>query len=209
MASQLGIRIITTAAYCPFSNGLCEKNHAIVDDIHKKLKVEYPNYESNELLAWACTIKNSMSVYNGYSPYQIVFGVNPSFPGDGDDPKIPSLCEPTGEMFRKHLNMLHSARKAFVSTITSERLRRALAHKVRMTEHPLKTGDSVYYKKIVGNQWLGPATVMFQEGLNVYLKHGMYTIKSYRNRVVLTEEEHARKKGLGDKSKISKMLLRV
>ena len=43
----------TTAAESPFQNGICERNHAIVDNMLIKLKEEYRQYNIETLLRWA------------------------------------------------------------------------------------------------------------------------------------------------------------
>ena len=42
-----------TAANSPFSNGLCERNHALVDNIIKKMMVGDKNLKENEALEYA------------------------------------------------------------------------------------------------------------------------------------------------------------
>lgn len=195
MSSKLGIRIITTASYSPFSNGTCERNHAVVDSILQKLVHDHKDTDLNELLAWSCCAKNSLCMFGGFSPYQIVYGKSPSLPGDGDMFHPPALCEPKSETLRKHLNVLHSARSAFVEGMSSEKIKRALNHKIRILEHPLQTGDVVYYKRVNSDLWLGPATVVSQEGKTVFIKHGAFIVRIYRSRVVLKDHEYERKKG--------------
>ncbi len=193
VASKLGVKVMTTAASCPFSNGTCERNHAVVDNIVDKLREDNPNQNLNEIIAWACMIKNSMCMFNGFSPYQIVYGRNPSLPGDDDTMDIPNINVPQGEVFRKHLNYIHKARKAFVEGMTGEKVRRALSHKVRTTEHPLFPDDQVFYKKADNGHWFGPAKVVSQQGKVVFLLHGSYLQRVSRNRVVLKNNEFIRR----------------
>ena len=189
MASVLNIKINTTASHSPFSNGLCEKNHSIVDNMLEKITYENPKMPFDDRLAWACTAKNAMAMFNGYSPYQIVFGRNPTLPGIDLHP--PSTNEEIkGDMFLKHLQALNSAKKAFVEADSSERVRRALRHKIRISERSYLPGQSVYYKREDSSQWLGPAKVIVQDGKVVFLRHGSYIVRIYINRVVLQGEEY-------------------
>jgi len=194
MSSVLNIKINTTASHSPFSNGLCEKNHSIVDNMLEKLEYENPKMPFDDLLAWACTAKNAMAMFNGYSPYQIVFGRNPTLPGFDLHP--PSTNDIKGEVLLRHLQALNSAKKAFVEADSSERVRRALRHKIRISERSYQPGEMVYYKREDSSQWLGPAKVIVQDGKVVFIRHGSYIVRIYVNRVVLQGEEY----GLGPES---------
>ena len=188
MTSVLNIKVNTTASNSPFSNGLCEKNHAIVDNMLEKLEYDNPKIPFNDLLSWACTMKNAMGMFAGYSPYQIVFGKNPVLPGFEVHP--PALNEIKGDMLLRHLKAQSEAKKAFVEADTSEKIRRALRHKIRISERDYSPGDEVYYKKENCSQWLGPAKVIVQDGKIVFIRHGAYIIRIYTNRVVLRGEEY-------------------
>ena len=188
MSSVLNIKINTTASHSPFSNGLCEKNHSVVDNMLEKLEYENPKMPFDDLLAWACTAKNAMAMFNGYSPYQIVFGRNPTLPGFDLHP--PSTNDIKGEVLLRHLQALNSAKKAFVEADSSERVRRALRHKIRISERSYQPGDVVYYKREDSSQWLGPAKVIVQDGKVVFIRHGSYIVRIYVNRVVLQGEEY-------------------
>ena len=70
---KLNIIHKTTGAESPWQNGLCEKNHATVDNILEGLESDYPNIPLQPLLLWACVAKNSLLMVQGFSPYQIMF----------------------------------------------------------------------------------------------------------------------------------------
>ncbi len=72
--SRSNIKVLTTAASSPFSNGVCERNHAVMDSMINKLQAENPKANINEVIGWATCVKNSMSMHAEFSPYQIVFG---------------------------------------------------------------------------------------------------------------------------------------
>ena len=80
VASILDVRDCTTAAYSPFQNGLCERNHAVVDMMLLKMQEQCPNTDLEVLLAWANMAKNSLRMVYGYSPNQLIFGINPVLP---------------------------------------------------------------------------------------------------------------------------------
>ena len=192
MTSVLNVKVNTTAANSPFSNGVCERNHAVMDTMLLKLQAENPKTPLDDLISWACTVKNSMSMFAGFSPYQIVFGKNPTLPGLNEyhPPSTNELDEIKGDVLLKHLQALNSARKAFVEAEASERVRRAMRHKIRISERSYRPGDMVYYKKEGCVEWLGPAKVIFQDGKLVFIRHGSSYIRMSLNRVVLHGEEY-------------------
>ena len=49
--------------------------------------------------------------------------------------------------FAKHLNALHSSRRAFIRAESSERVRGALHHKIRASGECYQQGNQVYYKR--------------------------------------------------------------
>ena len=68
--------------------------------------------------------KNSMQMVYGYSSNQLVFGTNPNL-SDG----LPAMEGKTSSEVT-HLNALHAARKAFIESESSERIRKALKKKI-------------------------------------------------------------------------------
>ena len=74
VASVLDVKVCTTAAQSPFQNSLCDRNHAITDNILTKLVEEYPSCDLEVVLCWANMAKNSLQMWHGFSSYQLVFG---------------------------------------------------------------------------------------------------------------------------------------
>ena len=135
--SILNVRLITTAAESPFQNGLCERVHAVTDTMLLKLEKENQHTDSGTLLCWANMAWNSLQMWNGFSSHQLVFGQNPHLPEIMTD-KLPAPEGKTSsEVFAKHLNALHEARRAYIQTESNERVRRALRTKVRAAEQTL------------------------------------------------------------------------
>ena len=160
MCLNLNIEPINTAADSPWQNGICERNHAVVDDCVSKILEDNPELELDVALVWAINAKNATQMAYGYSPYQLVFGVNSNLPSTSID-KPPAL-EGTiiSEMFAKHLNTLHAGRRAFVQAETSEQIRKALRHQIRSLGGQFQTGDKVYYKRDNDHKWKGPGKVI-------------------------------------------------
>ena len=181
--SLLNVRLLTTAAESPFQNGLCERVHAVTDMMLLKLTEENQSTDSQTLLGWANMARNALQMWNGFSSHQLVFGQNPNLPGIMTD-GLPALIGATSsKVFGDHLNALHESRRAFIQSESSERIRRALRTKVRAAENIYENGDRVYYKREGKERWLGPATVVFQDGKVVFVRHGGIFIRVSPNRL--------------------------
>ena len=185
MSSLLNIELLTTAAFAPFQNGLCERNHAVIDMMLYKLQADYRNVSLSVLLKWANMAKNSIQMWSGYSSYQIVFGSNPNLPNVLTD-RVPALQDGTAnQVYTKHISVLHAARREFVKTEACERIKRALRSRVRATETNFETGDKVFYKRSGSNKWLGPAKVIGQDGKIVFAIHGGHLVRVATSRLLV------------------------
>ena len=188
VASNLNVKLHTTAGYAPNQNGLCERVHGVIDLILHKLCSQYPRVDVNILLGWANMAKNSLHTHHGFSSHQLVFGRNPNIPNILTD-SPPALEGSTmSEVFAKHLNALQSAREAFVRSDANERLRRALRHKVAAIHQHFSQGETVYYKRDGTVKWLGPATVVAQDGKVVFIRHGGVLVRVTPNRLLKYED---------------------
>ena len=77
------------------------------------------------------------------------------------------------ELIAQHLNAMHSARKAFISCESSEKLRRAIRHKTRdIMKIIYKSGDTVYYRKNDCSYWKEPGKVIGMGNKQVFVRHG-------------------------------------
>ena len=90
----------------------------------------------------------------------------------------------TSKRLASHLNVLHSARKAFIESESCERIRRALRNKMRTPEQIFQPEDLVFYKREGKEQWLGPGKVMFQNGKAAFIRHGSGFVRISPNRLL-------------------------
>lgn len=93
--------------------------------------------------------------------------------------------------FANHLSALHSARQAYSEAESSEKIRRALRHKVRANSEHFDTGCKVYYKRDDSNKWRGPGVVIGQDRKIVFVRHGNVYVRVSINRLMKCGQELA------------------
>ena len=186
LKSKLNVINLTTGAESPWQNGLCERNHALCDNILLRLDDDFPSVDLETKVAWACMAKNSLQNVYGYSPNQLVFGLNPRMPNILSDGP-PSWEEGTvGEKLAKHLNVLHAARRAFTKSESCQKLKLALKSKIRTSNTIYNPGDSVYFKRERDEKWYGPGKVIFQDGKVIFVRYGSTFVRVSANRLTKT-----------------------
>ena len=152
MCENLNIEVLHTAAESPWQNGLCERNHAVVDQCLEKIVEENSKLNLQVALAWAINAKNCLQMWNGFSSYQLVFGQNPNLPNVMVD-QLPAFEGTTNsDVFAAHINALQSARRAYIEVESSSKVRKALKHKVRASSTKFSTGEKVFYKRDESNK---------------------------------------------------------
>ncbi|CAL4061416.1 unnamed protein product [Meganyctiphanes norvegica] len=171
LGEAFNIKIMTTAAESPWSNGICERLNGVLGILVNKIIFDV-KCDIRMALAWAVSARNAYDNNSGFSPNQLVFGFNPAIP-DIFHNKLPGFEEVTSsEIVRRNLNALHVARHEFVKVESDERIRRALRHNVRNTEvKDLHNGDAVFYKRNNEQRWRGPGSVIGRDGKQVLVKH--------------------------------------
>ena len=171
MRELMNMEDVTTAGYAPWMNGVCEKHHATVDVMLEAMVRDHPTYSLETLLLWACMVKNTTYDQYGFTPNQLVFGMNPKLPNVFTE-GLPSLeGVTTSETLAKHINSLHSARKAFTESQASAKLRLALKKKIKTNNEVYQPGDKVYWKMTMDKRWKGPGRVVLQDGKIVFIRN--------------------------------------
>ena len=181
--SKLDIICHTTAAYSPWSNGLCERNHYLVDSILLRILIDFPEMDLETALAWACVAKNSLSTVYGFSPFQLVYGRIPSIPNIIDEPPNVIEIKSHSKALEDQLKAMHECRAAFIKSQNCEKLKQALRTKMRTAQHNYSHGDYVYYRREKDDKWLGPAKVVYQDGKVICVRHGRYFGQVHANRL--------------------------
>ena len=181
MAENLNMSVKTTAGYSPWSNGVVERHNATLTDTLIKIR-ENSDLSWETAICWAVNAKNSLLSVHGFSPYQIVYGRNPNLPSTIVN-KAPALeGETISRIMGKHLIGLHEARKAFISSESSEKVRRALRKNIRPSGEKFKNGDKVYFLR--ENKWKGPGWVIGQDNVVVFVRYGGTYVRVHESRIM-------------------------
>ena len=136
MCDMLGVHDGTTAAHSPWSAGMIEKNHALVDRTLESLMEDFPTYSKRTLLNWAVAIKNSTVNGTGFSPFQVVFGRNPKLPCILTNDIAAMREEVVSNELMVNLNVLDRTRVRFNEAIADNAVKRMLRAKVRLSAGP-------------------------------------------------------------------------
>ena len=191
LAEKHGINMhAVTAAHSPFSNGLCEKNHEVVDRMMAKMIAGDEKLKVSDALAHALFAKNAEPNNKGFSSFQIVYGTNPTIPGITNSTP-PSLSEEfSSNLVRKHLERIDQAREAFRKADNDEKIKRALKSRINSyTSEVFETGDKVYFKEKDKTEWSGPAVVIGHEGKIVFLKYGNNLRRVHMSKIIRLGKE--------------------
>ena len=172
MSEKLNIESTTTAAESPFSNGIVERHNLILAEAMIKV-IDDVKCSPDIALAWAVSAKNALGSHGGFSSNQLVFGRNTNIPSVLIDHPPALESATSSDLIRINMNAMHSARKRYVEAESSEKIRRALSHKVRSyADVVFVNGEKVYYRRKNFKGWKGPAAVLGQEGQFVLIRHG-------------------------------------
>ena len=188
LGEKMNLRLLTTGAESPWSNGLVERHNLIMGESINKTVAD-TGCSLDMAVTWCVTAHNSLTNVHGFTPFQLVFGRNPVLPALQTD-RPPALNEETvSDLIRKNLNCIHAARQAHIKCESDEKIRRALRHQVRTSgEVRYVTGDRVYYKRMDTKSWKGPAVVLGQDGKQVLVKHQGVYIRVHPCRLTLEQE---------------------
>ena len=181
--NKLNIYHKTTGAESPWQNGLCEKNHATVDNILEALENDYPKIPLETLLLWACVAKNSLLMVQGFSPYQIMFGKNPKLPNIITDPLPTWDNEGLPAVLTKHLQAMKATKEAFIKSEDSRKLKLALESKVRTNNHTYTRGDKIYFRRAGYKKWF-QGHVVCQDGKIIFVRYGSFLYRVSANRII-------------------------
>ena len=188
-AAALDITIRMTAAYSPWMNGSCERNHATVDKLVEKIREDEPKIDLQKAVDLACFVKNAEINKTGFSPLQLFCGRSPGFPGLSDC--TPSSIELEGSNeYLRILRRLDKTRVAARQIDCNQRMKVALKSKVNSScENYYLFGDSVFFKLQSSTTWKS-GVVLGQDGKVLFIKYGNFIRRVPLDHVVPAEKHH-------------------
>ena len=189
MCEAYNITIKTTAAESPWSNGMCERHNAVLEEMLLKTLAE-KRCSLDMALHWVVHAKNSLANVHGFAPYQLAMGYTPQLPSVLHDKPPAFESASDSELVNRHLNAMAAARKAFIEAESSQRIKRALKHNIRPSSHnKYFVGDSVYYKRNDSKKWKGPGRVIGHDSQQILVKHGGTYVRVHPCRVLMDKRE--------------------
>ena len=154
---QWGIIHSTTTPYYPQGNGVCERVHALVDKNMSKITEQHPDISQEAALSWALFAHNATHSDTGYSPQQLVFGINQTLAGPVD------LMVTQAEDWSEHSKVTEIMRyrldclKNHLEIKNSRKIRNVILRKSVPSVEPKRLGQWVFLKR--QDEWVGPAQV--------------------------------------------------
>lgn len=190
LGEAFNIKIMTTSAESPWSNGVCERQNAVLGDIVRKI-MDDNGCDLEVALAWAVSARNTLTNFAGFSPNQLVFGHNPGLPNVYvNDPPALETTQPS-DIVRANLTAMHVARREFMKSESSERISRAMRHNIRSSDlNDVQNGDEVFYKRNGSHEWHGPGIVIGRDGKQVLVRHGGVYVRVHQCRITRAHGEH-------------------
>jgi len=129
-------------------NGMNERNHGVPDNIVEKLRHDDPNITLQEAVDKAAWARNTLiNNQRGFSPFQIIYGRNPTIPGISDSTtgSLENLTH--NEISRKIIESMQSTRVQMLAAEYDHRIRVAIKDRLpKSTNHKYEVGDQVVFK---------------------------------------------------------------
>ena len=189
MCTAFSIEIMKTSAESPWSNGLVERHNGVLKVSIEKT-IEDTNCSVDTAIVWSTSAKNTLGNNLGYSSNTIVFGRNPSLPSVTSDNLTGLTAESISRIVEENLCAMRAARKAFIESESSEKIKRALSHNVRTScEEHYERGDKVFFKRNDSKRWYGPGTVIGQDGKQIIVRNGSQMARVHASRIVHVGKE--------------------
>ena len=188
MYLSYNITIKKTAAESPVSNGLMERHNAILEEMLLKTCKESGS-GLDIALQWVINAKNSLLNVHGFSPYQLVFNINPRLPNviSNRPAALEGLSE--SKIVVSNLRSVHEARKAFIKSESSGKISRVLRHNLRSYKDAIFNTGDVYYERNDSKRWKGPGKVTDVDGQQILVKHGSFYVRCHPSHVILKDED--------------------
>jgi len=154
--NKLGLKIVFTPSYSPWSNGINERNHYSCYIIVKKVMEENKKLTLQEAATMAAWTHNMNVNVLGYSPLQLMTGKSIVLSGlTSGNVATESLYD--DESIRQIMERHQEMTKEFRTAEFTKKLEKAKDTRSKGYEDViLKEGDIVFYQHEGKNAWLGP-----------------------------------------------------
>ena len=183
-SQNMGLRLYLTAGHSPFSNGSMERNHYSIDLTILKLLEEDKDIDIEDALRKALYAYNTQVRKSGFSPYQLVYGKQFSFPGivDGN----PASDEPIEkDAIRQQMVQRVKAEDMYRQYEESDKIKRFLAQKARAYEdYSFREGEEFIYKEDGKTKWSGPAKIISIDNIKIKVSHDGYARTVHKSKVM-------------------------
>ena len=190
MMDLLGVTDGTSAAHSPWSCGIVEKHHAVVDSTYQALLRDFPSYKKETLLQWAVFVKNSTNTTMGWSPYQIVYGKNPRVPCLLTSNLAGLREEVLSSQMLENLNALNQARVEVNRALCDVRLKKMMKSKVRRNQTVFETGDKIFWRVHGQLQKWRQGKVLAVDGKVMWVRDGGNVYRVSTDMAVKVNEEY-------------------
>ena len=172
LGRKLNVRIKLGPAYSPWSNGLCERRHAMIDETIKKLLEDEKNLKLEDALRIACYVRNQEQTTLGFSPHQVVYAAGSVLPGITDGTLATDEKVTDSEVVRRHFERMKTARETMIKADHSDRIKIALKQKQipGYMDTFYERGSSVLFLD-KDDKWSGPAEIEAVDGATLVLKY--------------------------------------
>ena len=189
--AQLNIKHKCSVPRTPQQNGSVERIHSLVDANVRRLRQDDDQLGLREALIWATWAYNNAELVTGYTPSQLVFGVQEGVTRLLDMAPV-QMQEAEDIPMSLAAQML--ARETAIATHlqlkASGKIKEMLRRKLVPSRAHKKIGQWVYFKRALETRWSGPAQICHGLGNTVNVKMGgkFYTCRQ-DDLVPLTETE--------------------
>ena len=169
---KFDIRLTATAAMTPNANGICERQHAVVDRMMDKMLTADRELTPEIALCWSVYAANALELNEGISPFMIAFGKTPMHPTlmnfkPGNEENLD-----VSKAVSNNIRAMLKAREVFTSLESDRVLRTALQQRIYSRSDKVQGGDWIYYRNNSSSIWKGPVKVTTREGKRIYVLSG-------------------------------------
>lgn len=171
--NRLGLKLKLGPSHSPWSNGKCERRHAVIDLMMLKMMEDDKTLKVEKALKYALYSYNTKEGKHGISPQVAMCGKGSFIPGilDGNiatDSKIVG-----SEAVRVHFERINMARKALLEADSNKRIKEALSARAQQyMDRFYRPGEKVFFLD-ENKTWQGPGVTGETESQSVWIKwHG-------------------------------------